>query len=83
MKLGLLNAQSVGNKHTAITDMITTGEYDVFLLTETWLTASTDTALTRCAPTGYSVIDKPRPSKNTFTPNHGGVAAISNNVTSC
>jgi len=56
--------------------------YDVFLLTETWHKASTDTALTRCAPAGYSIIDKPRPVTSTSVSNHGGVAAvISDDVT--
>jgi len=78
LRFGLLNAQSVGNKHTAISDVIGAGEYDVFLLTETWHTASTDVALTRCAPPGFSIIDEPRPSKTTSATNHGGITAVIN-----
>ena len=82
LKFGLLNAQSVGNKFTAICDEVDTSEYDVFLLTETWHTASTDTALARCAPPGFSIVDVPRPTNNLTVTNHGGVAAvITDNVT--
>ena len=78
LKFGLLNAQSVGNKHTAISDAISAGEYDVFLLTETWHTAGTDVALTRCAPPGFSIVGEPRPTKKASATNHGGVAAVIN-----
>jgi exonuclease III len=78
LRFGLLNAQSVGNKYTDISRTVDDGEYDVLLLTETWHTASTDAALVRCAPAGYSIVDEPRPSRKTTTTNHGGVAAIIN-----
>ena len=35
VKLGLLNAQSVGNSSAAIATIVNEGEYDVFMLTET------------------------------------------------
>jgi hypothetical protein len=86
IKFGLLNAQSVGNNYLNISQTIAEGNYDVFLLTETWHTASTDVALVRCAPTGYGFIDEPRPTAKLTKPkgtqslasksNHGGVAAI-------
>ena len=37
LKYGLINIQSVGNKTTKIRNLINEQEFDVFLLTETWL----------------------------------------------
>jgi len=48
----------------------------VFLLTETWHTASTGTASTCCALARYSIIDKPQPVTSTSVANHEGVAAV-------
>ena len=76
VKFGLLNAQSIGNKFVDVTSLIGENSYDVFLLTETWHTASEDTALRRCVPDGFVCIDQPRLPKNTAKPNHGGVAAV-------
>ena len=73
---GLLNARSVGNKSTAIASLIKEGAYDVFLVTETWHTASDDTALQRCVPADYVCLDTPRPSIEVSMINHGGVAAF-------
>ena len=42
---GLLNTRSVANKSTAIANLIEEGACDVFLVTETWHTASDDTVL--------------------------------------
>ena len=76
LKFGLLNAQSVGNKFTAICDEVDTSEYVVFLLTETWHTASTDTALARCAPPDFSIVDVPRPTNNLSVTNHGHMVVL-------
>ena len=76
VKFGLLNAQSVGNSSTEISTTIVEGQYDVFLLTETWHTTSDDVALRRCVPAGYACMDVPRPSTEPKRTNHGGVAAI-------
>lgn len=54
VKFGLLNAQSVGNSWSAIATTVNEGQYDVFLLTETWHTSHEDVALRRCAPPGYT-----------------------------
>jgi hypothetical protein len=40
VKFGLLNAQSVGNSFTAIATTVDEGQYDVFLVTESWHTVS-------------------------------------------
>ena len=73
----LLNAQSVGNKATNIAAVIDEGCYDVFLLTETWHTASEDVPLRWCIPSGYICFDAPRPTTGSGAKtNHDGVAAI-------
>ena len=76
VKFGLLNAHSVGNSSTAIATTIDEGQFDVFLLTETWHTTSQDTALRRCVPSGYVCLDVPRPTTSIDKQNYGGVAAI-------
>jgi len=76
LKFGLLNAWSVGNKFTAINSTIDEGKHDVFLVTETWHSASTDVALNRCAPPHYNCVDVPRLTAKPDKQNHGGVAAF-------
>lgn len=75
-RFGLLNAGSIGNKTVKIASLIGENAYDVFLITETWHTASEDVALRRCIPDGYFCIDQPRHLNNIAKTNHGGVAAI-------
>ena len=78
LSFGLLN-QSVGNKYTAICGEIIDRSIQVCLLTETWHTTATDTAMRRCIPPGYALYDVPRPSDGS-SQNHGGVAAIVSSV---
>jgi len=80
VKFGLLNAQPVGNSSAAIAITIVEGQYDVFLLTETWHTTHDDVALCRCVPAGYAYLDVPRPSTEAKRTNHGGVAAITSDA---
>jgi len=81
MSFGLLNAQSINNKSTSISSVIAEEELDIFLITETWHSTSSDVALRRCTPAGYTCINVPRPTTTSSvltgaTSNHGGVAAI-------
>ena len=76
VKFGLLNAGSIRKKAVNVASIIGENNYDVFLITETWHTASEDVALRRCTPDGFMCIDQPRLSTNIGTTNHGGVAAI-------
>ena len=76
VKFGLLNARSVGNKSVNIASLITEESYDAFFITETWHTATDDVALRRCVPNGFSCIDRPRPTTDISSVNHGGVAAV-------
>jgi Endonuclease-reverse transcriptase len=72
LSFGLLNARSVSvtDRSTAISDVISSRHLDVLAFTETWHRAGTDVSLKRCAPTGYSIIDVPRPTRG------GGVALL-------
>ena len=75
----MLLKHSVGNKYTAICGEIIDRSIQVCLLTETWHTAATDTAMRRCIPSGYALYDVPRPSDGS-SQNHGGLAAIVSSV---
>ena len=81
LSFGLLNTQSINKKSTSIRSTIMEQEFDVFLITESWHSTSSDVALRRCTPDGYTCIDVPRPvmassSGSGATGNHCGVAAI-------
>ena len=76
VSFGLLNAQSIGNKSTAVVSIIEDSRLDVFLLTETWHTTPDDTALRRCIPAGYERLDTPRMTSDPSRTNHGGIATI-------
>lgn len=76
MKVGLLNAQSIGNKFTVINNIIAERHLDTLLLTETWHQTGNDTALKRCAPPGYVIHDVPRPGCEGHPSRGGGLAAI-------
>ena len=75
VSFGLLNARSLGNKYMTICSEVIDKGLQVCFLTETWHTSSTDTAIGRCVPPGFSLHDRPRPSDSTGQ-NHGGVAVI-------
>ena len=75
IKFGLLNAQSVGNKFTAIHGEIVDRNIEACLLTETWHSTGNDTALRRCVPAGYNLYEVARASEG-FGQNYGGVAAV-------
>ena len=84
VKFGLFNAHSVGNKATNIAAVIDEGCYDVFLLTETWHTASEDIPLRRCIPSGYIFFDAPRSTTGSGAKtNHGGIAVIISDRLKC
>lgn len=57
MSFALLNVQSINNKCVTVCNLITDGCIDVFAVTETWHTASTDQPLQRAAPPGYVIFD--------------------------
>ena len=59
LKFGLLNAKSVGNKSTIITEIIDDRGFNLFLLTEKWHIISEDVALHRCVPPSCVCFDVP------------------------
>jgi hypothetical protein len=65
IKFGALNAQSVGNKFTAIHSEIIDRNIEVCLLTESWHSTGNDTALNRCVPPGYALYEVARKSDGT------------------
>jgi hypothetical protein len=69
LSFGLLNARSVSNKSTAISDTIVAQNLDVLAITEPWHHASTDLPLKRCVPPGFTIVDTLR-----LTGRGGGVA---------
>ena len=83
IKFGLLNAQSVSNKFTAIHSEIIDRNTEACSLTESWHSTGNDAALNRCVPPGYALYEVARKSGGTRQ-NHSGVAAIvSSNLKFC
>ena len=77
LKLSLINLRSINNKSALVCDLINDNSIDIFVITETWHTLSTDFALRSAAPTGYSVLDVPRPIQHgNIRVNHGGLAVF-------
>ena len=75
LKLSLINLQSINGKFSLINDLIDDNSIDILIVTETWHMLSTDVALRSAAPTGYSIIDVPRPVLHDgVSVNHGGLA---------
>jgi hypothetical protein len=54
--VGLVNAQSVGNKHAAICDRIASGHLDLCAIVETWYDSADSTQLIACAPLGCRLV---------------------------
>jgi hypothetical protein len=75
--VGLVNAQSVGNKHAAIYDRIAFDRLDLCAVVETWHHSADSTQLIACSPPGYRFIEKTRPrtasALQTTPTNHGGI----------
>ena len=61
ISFGYVNARSVKNKTYAICDLVFDKKYDVFLITETWLSELGDeVSIKQLTPPGYSFIHCPR-----------------------
>ena len=68
-----LNTQSVVNKAESLCDFITTYDFDIIALTETWVKNDTPSAvMCDLIPQGYSIKQLPRPGQR----RGGGVALI-------
>ena len=76
LKLLVLNAQSVKNKTTEISELISDSKCNILGLTETWLRkGDEDTVIAyELCPPGYHLINVPRPNNSGY----GGVGLIYN-----
>jgi hypothetical protein len=59
-----------------INDLVVDYNLDALALTETWHICNSDLPLRRSAPSGYSIIDAPRPGYSGDRTNHGGIAIV-------
>src|SRR6218665_1951858 len=56
IRLATLNVQSLTKKHVLVSDLITAHDLDVLVVTESWHVSSSDVAVRRSAPAGYSFL---------------------------
>src|SRR6218665_3863353 len=54
------NVHSLRNKHVVVSDTITSCGIDLLVATESWQQSSSDVAVRRSTPPGYSAVDRPR-----------------------
>ena len=72
LQVGWLNVQSLGNKTTAVQELIEENSLNVLALTEVWHRSSDDLALKLATPSNFLVVDAVRES----SPGHGGIAVL-------
>ena len=75
IKVGVLNAQSVGNKSADVCDWISDNALLLAAVVETWHDGNDTPTLVACAPPGYRYVQlaRPRPDGSSLGTNHGGV----------
>lgn len=79
IRLGLLNVRSLGNKSFLVNDIISSNNLNFFLLTETWMDTSNNTAiLNETSPPNYSFLSSLRECRK-----GGEIAAIFRNIFHC
>ena len=64
LKFAELNVHSLGNKYSAVRDIILDNELDILVVCESWHVSSDDILLRRSTPPGYCTIDEARPDPN-------------------
>ena len=75
LRLATYNARSLGNKFSAVSELIADLEWDILALTKSWHRDSGDVPMLRSIPVGYRAIDVPRPrSDKSDAPSGGGIA---------
>jgi hypothetical protein len=62
IKFGLINAQSVGNKTTALCEHVMECAFDVAAITETWLRDGDDPLILNLCPPGFTYLVCNRPT---------------------
>ena len=76
LRLAYFNAQSCRQKASEINDLVVDGDFDILLMTETWLYASCDEAyITEMTPSGYLFHSFPRIGRR-----GGGKSALSDSI---
>src|SRR6218665_784743 len=60
------NVHSLRNKYVTVSDTIISCGIDVFVATESWHQSSSDVAVRRLTPPGYSAVDRPRPDGSSY-----------------
>ena len=72
IQIGYINARSVKNKSLALSDFVLENRYDIFLISETWLSELGDEVkISELTPPGYSFLHCPRE-----TGSYGGVGLL-------
>jgi len=76
--IGQLNARSLGNKASAVCDLIVEHRLDVFCVVESWHNAADTPSLIAATPPGYCYVEKARPRRagKSSNCNHGGMTVI-------
>jgi len=86
VSIGRVNAQSLGNKATALCRNIIDEQLDILVIMETWHEDSSSVILRRVTPPGYHCIDVARPIlpdtrvDTVDFQNHGGLAFVHRNT---
>ena len=79
ISVAVINARSVRNKTTTLTECITDHNIDILAITETWLTKNSDKPIIAAmTPSGYSFANAPRASGR-----GGGVGVIHRDELTC
>ena len=80
LNIGLLNAQSIGNKAAAINDCIVSNCFDVMTIVESWHDSFQTPSIIAATPTNYRVIERARVRRDDDKPslqsNHGGICVF-------
>ena len=76
--IGQLNARSLGNKASAVCDLIVEHRLDVLCVVESWHNAADTPSLIAATPPGYCYVEKARPRRagKSSTCNHGGICVF-------
>src|SRR6218665_4228596 len=60
------NVHSLHNKYVSVSNTIISCGIDVFVATESWHQSSSDVAVRRSTPPGYSAVDRSQPDGSSY-----------------
>ena len=79
-KIGVINAQSLGNKAAVINDYITSNHIQVMAVVESWHESAESSSVIAATPPNYHVLERsrPRPASDDLNlrTNHGGICVF-------